>query len=467
VILVLAASMARAARPTEGGAYAYDESDTVSYLDGALGRVRTWYSTSGTNQVQDGDEDGNGVPDFAETVAREAEQVLALYEALGFLPVVSDEGGGGSDAIDAYLVDFAGTGDGNFATESCTRAGVCSGYFQMENDFKGYGYRSDEEAIRVLVSHELFHAVQAAYDAGEEVWFSEGTATWAERMYDPESQDFLYFAQAYLDDTGRSLDEPPAGPVPTFAYATALWWWYLSERLGHEAIVELLAATPGDTDMLAALAALLEARGTSLAEEWPTFAQWNLATGARAGAIEGYDFAAELTGIPALVDGDTVMDDNRFYPLAASYYGIAHPGGPLRFAIEEEAPALVFHVMAVDDAGRVQPPLATFAGADQDLGDLPAGEYWLVGSNPTLDTQSTKREFCFGGSCASIEDSGVVDSGGDSGAGGSNPGNDDGGDAPASENPACGCGTSSAPGAGLAGALVAALVARARVGRHA
>lgn len=454
------ATVALAARPTEGGTWAYDESDTVVYVDGAQGRVRTWYSTSGTNEVDEGDEDDDGVPDFAQTVAREAEAALALYEAMGFRPLVSDEDRGGSDATDVYLVDFGGSADGNYAAESCTRDAVCSGYVQMENDFRGYGYGSDDEAIRVLVSHELFHAVQAAYDSGEEVWFSEGTATWAERVYDPESQDFLYFAQAYLEDTGRSLDEPPAGPVPTFAYATALWWWYLSERLGDHAIVELLEATPGEADVLQEMAALLQAHGTSLAEEWPIFAAWNLATGARAGSVEGYDFAAELAGIPVSADGATAEDDNRFYPLAASYYGIAHAGGELRFAIEEEAPSLVFQVFGVDAEGRVQPALATFAGSDRALGEFPAGEYWLVGSNPTLDTQSTKRAFCFGASCATA-DTGAGDSAEDDSGLPPGPGSDAGA-APTGESPACGCGARDAGAGGGVALVLAALLARRR-----
>jgi hypothetical protein len=44
--------------------------------------------------------------------------------------------------------------------------------------------------VDTVGSHALFHAVQNAY-ASLPVWMSEGTAVWAEKQYDPRSQDFI------------------------------------------------------------------------------------------------------------------------------------------------------------------------------------------------------------------------------------------------------------------------------------
>ena len=403
------------ARPTEGGQYAFDDADVVTSLDSPNSGVRVWYSTEGPSVVLLDDADDNGLPDFAELVAAQAEDVVATYAEAGFRPPVADGVKGGSDAMDAYLVDFAGKSDGQFVSESCDGA-ICSGYFVMENDFQGYGYPDVPEAVRVLTSHELFHAVQAAYNATSPVWFSEGTAVWAERFYDPDNSDFLSFCDAYLTDTGRSLDEPPAGPVPTFAYATALWWWYLSEQYGVGSIADLLDRSADGEEILAAMAEVEAQGGGTIEEDWSTFARWNLATGSRAGAAASYTFAADLREIRIRSEDASISDDNRFYPLAASYYSIQHPGGDLRFAIEESAPNLAFSVHAADAEGRALDALQVFPGENADLGDQPAGTYWLVGSNPTLDTQSTKRLICFGGDVSAC---GVPDSGGgsaDSGA---------------------------------------------------
>lgn len=385
-----------AARPTEGGQFSFDASDVVTSYDSPAGAVRVWYSTDGPNAVRLDDGDATGVPDFVENVGATAEDVLATYAAAGFRPPVSDETGGGSPAMDAYLVDFGGSADGHYAAESC-EGEVCSGYFVMENDFEGYGYGDLDEAIRVLTSHELFHAVQAAYDAETESWFSEGTAVWAERLYDPDSADFIGFCGEYLQDPGRSLDEPPAGPVPTFAYSTALWWSFLSTTYGDDVVVALLERS--GEELLPAMVDIQEARGGTLAEDWTTFARWNLATGSRAGAAESHAFAAELRTFRIDDDESSLADDVRFYPLAASYFAISHPGGPLRFGIDEPAPNLAFSLHAEDAEGRSTEAVTAFSGAATDLGDHAEGVYFLVGANPTLDDQSTKRDICLGPDC--------------------------------------------------------------------
>lgn len=390
--MILLVSLALA-RPTSGGGYAFDDTDTVTWVDGPTGAARVWYSTEGNNVVQAGDADGDGVPDFAALVAATTEEVLLFYQDQGFRPIPDDGDAGGSAAMDVYLVDFHGDADGHYSTESCDRDDVCSGYFVMENDFAGYGYSNDAEAVRVLTSHELFHGVQGAYDYDEEGWYQEGTAVWAERLYDPESDDFLWFCQAYLADAGRSLSRPPAGPIPTFSYSTALWWWFATERYGTGWMVDFLEATTSSDDLLA----MLDER-VDLATDWVDFASWNLATGRLAGVEESYTFAAELRGLVLEDTGASLDDDQRFYPLATTYYKLEHGGGPLQFGLEADAPDLVFRLYATNAAGQLDGLVAEPAPTVglQELGDFDAGDYYLLGTNPTLAEDSTKVRFCLG-----------------------------------------------------------------------
>lgn len=435
------------ARPDAGtGLYAFDETDVVVSIDSPAASVRVWYSVDGPNVVKADDDDADGVPDFATEVALTAEHVLQVYADAGFRAPLSDGARGGSAAMDVYLVDFAGNADGMYAAESCSsRPTQCSGYFVMENDFAGYGYADLASAIRVLTSHELFHAVQAAYDAEEEVWFSEGTAVWAENLYDPGNADFLHFCSAYLDDPGRSLDEPPSGPVPTFAYATGLWWWFLANRYGDDVMVSLLEATESGDTLLADMALLQEERGGTLTDDFATFARWNLATGAYAGAAESYPFAADLGAPRAEDNGAPIVDDNRFYPLATTYYKLEHPGGEVWFAAEADAPELAFSLHATTPDGDVLDALTTFAGSvtPMSLGELDAGDYWLVGANPTLAEESTKVLVCLGSAADVAACAPAADTGGDTG--GDDP------DAPE------GCGCTSGSGT-LSGALLVAAV---------
>jgi hypothetical protein len=369
-------------------------------FDGAEGRARVWYSEAGPNATLRADADQDGIPDFVEAVAARTEDVLDVYAGVGFRAPLPDSGAGGSDALDVYLVDFGGDADGMYVAEACDAAPrACAGHVLLENDFVGYGYASIDTAVTVLVSHELFHAVQAAYDADQELWVSEGTATWAEDLYDPGSRDFLRFCGAYLQDAGRSLDRPPTGPVPAFAYGTALWWWFLADRYGTDVLVDLLEdSASSDGDALGDVGRRVEEAGGALDADFADFARRNAATGLRAGAEPGYPFAAQLTPPPLAARGASIDDTNRYYPLAATYYGLEHPGGAAWFATGTDAPDLVFSLHPLDGAGRLQAPLDTFAGtaAPRALGELAAGSYVLVGVNPVRAEASTRVRTCLG-----------------------------------------------------------------------
>lgn len=444
--MILALAQLALARPTESGLYRFDETDVVTYVDSENGLARVYYSTEGPNVVKEGDEDGNGVPDFAELVGAYTEDVLATYVDAGFRPVVSDEGRGGSDAMDVYLVDFGGDADGAYSPETCD-GDVCSGYFTMENDFQGYGYSNVESAVSTLTSHELFHAEQAAYNSGEESWYAEGTAVWAERFFDPTSEDFVWFCGAYLEDTGRSLNVPPTGPVPTFAYATAIWWEFVTLRYGDDWMVDYLDASGAGEDLVEALDARVDLR-----TDFVDFAGWNLRTGRLAGGMDqGYDFAAEI-GPPTFEDSAGALDDDqRFYPLATTYYKLKWDGGDLQFGLEADAPDLVFQLWETDADGVVTGLVAEPASVAGlvDLGELPGGDYYLLGVNPTLAENSTKVRFCLGAdatACAPAGDSG--DTGDTGGAGTDEPGG-------------CGCGAAGVnPSGVLFAAALAALVRR-------
>jgi hypothetical protein len=424
-LILLLSSTVFAARPDNGGGlFSFDDADVLSHVDGPEGLVRVHYSIDGPNVTRLDDDDKSGFPDFAEEVAATAEDVLDFYSALGFFaPLSESEMGlgelGGSDALDFYLVDFGGSADGQFSVDSCG-GGVCSGYMIIENDFTGYGYGSLSEAIAVLTSHELFHGVQYAYSDSQPVWLSEGTAVWAEHQYDPSVDDFYWFCGEYLEDPGRSIDSPPAGSVTSFSYGTALFFQFLTERLGAGVGPDLQDALVGrdDTESVAAISDTLAAYGTDLETEWSVFARWNLATGTRAGAAEGYPFAAEVRGIEAEAEGSAIVDDNRFYPLAATYFRLDHPGGELFFATAEDPLGLIFSLHPVADGGSDGPVIdsvETFSPQSAELrslGEQDAGGYWLVGTHPIAADQSVKIEFCLGlaedveGCVAEVEDTG-------------------------------------------------------------
>ena len=404
VVMLTAPSNARAERPDMGGdLHSFEPTDVLAFTDSPSGRVRVHYSVDGPNTTRLADTDADGVPDLPQTVASTADAVLDAFVAAGFrAPLAESSVGlgplGGTDAFDFYLVDFGGGADGLFSVDGC-RQGLCAGHMLIDNDFVEYNYPSVPAAIRVLASHEMFHAVQAAYRDELPVWLSEGTAVWAEDLFQPGVQDFLDFASSYLSDADRPIDRPPVGPVPAFAYGTCLFWKYLTLLHGDAFLPALLtrAATREPLDALEDTLLLFE---SDLSEAFIGFTAANLNTGARTNDEAIYPFAARLYGLEAESRGETLSADHRFYPLSATYWTLAHPGGPVDFGTSDEATGLVLTLQATTPAGKLLAVVATWepvAGEVRSLGDLPEGRYWLSGTYPQRASQSRKILFCLGG----------------------------------------------------------------------
>ncbi len=152
--------------------------------------------------------------------------------------------------------------------------------------------------------HELFHVVQAAADADAEPWWSEGSAQWAAKSANPELTDLEKFLPSYFNDPGRPLDAPASGAASAFLYATAIWPVYLDSQFGKAVIVDIfdeMKQAPGaSTD---SMDTVLGAQGSSLGQEFATFAVWNTATGARAPEGVGYPDAAKYPQVkPEAID---------------------------------------------------------------------------------------------------------------------------------------------------------------------
>lgn len=322
---------------TEGGGLQFDfeEGDVVETHPSPGGRFLVHYTRDGINAVPEDDDDTSGVPDFVEEVATTYDEVLATYESLGFRAPLDDgdvDDNGGDDRFDVYLVDFAGVGDGAYRDDACD-GDRCAGFMTQENDFAGYGYPSRTVAIRILCSHEFFHAVQSAYDNGQGSVLAEGTAVWATEAFDPSLGDFEAFLPGYMGNPDRPIDEPLPGPVDPFSYGSAIFFQYLAEAHGEDAVASLVEATEDgaggvdDPYWLDQLEPVLgEIDGTSFAEAFTEFATWNLYTDEAADPARSY---ADGDGYPRVRIDPEVMpyvDERlRLYRASAQYIG-ASPG---------------------------------------------------------------------------------------------------------------------------------------------
>ncbi len=306
----------------------------------------------------------------------------ARYEALGFLPARSDalvpDGTGGSERFDVYLLDFGGSADGAFRREICAPAGGCAGYMVEENDFTGYGYPTRGYAVRLLASHEFFHAIQAAYDrdgATQGAVLSEGTAVWASERFDPGLRDLEGFAAGYLERTDRPLGTDPLGPVPAFAYGAGIFFEHLSTRHGDgvvAALLEALAAAPAGSRWTESLDALLAARFADAFEPaFLDFAARLVFLGPRADDTRGLPRAAAFPGVTTRVVTLPFADASlRLFPASARYFEAIAAPGPLVVRAREGDAASGATVLAYALARGV--PVAEARGLGEASLEVPA-----------------------------------------------------------------------------------------------
>ncbi|MCK6546413.1 hypothetical protein L6R52_11235 [Myxococcota bacterium] len=398
----------------------YDPNETVESWVSPAGRIRVHFSRTGRNAVLAADADTSGVPDFVELTGRTYDAVRDVYHGpLGLREPVSDAilGGandGGDDLFDVYLVDFAGRGDGAYRQDACRneRPSECTGFMLQENDFRNYGYPSLEVAIKILASHEYFHAVQAAYDADQDVVFSEGTAVWATERFDVTLADFEAFIGAFLERPDRPLNVVSGGVVDAKSYGTAIFFQFLTERYDPLAVPSLLedvadgANGVADPEWFADLDPWLQRRyGSSFAEALSDFAVWNLYLRERANAAWSYDrgnsypaVTMEATTLPLHVTGP------RYFSASAKYYsadvdGRAEATAALVVAPGEESELDGLRVFLAAVRGRAVSMATelTDVTAGVETIDLEAADEVVaivVNTNPSGN--SKRPDLCFG-----------------------------------------------------------------------
>jgi MYXO-CTERM domain-containing protein len=460
--------------PDEGTVFRFAPEDVIERFDEE--RVRVHFTRAGANAVPATDEDGSGIPDFVELAGDATETALDFYAAEGFLAPLGDAAlaeNGGDARFDVYLVDFFGSADGAFVRDRCsTEAGsaTCIGHFVMENDFATVSTVRREQAARIVATHELFHAVQVAYDATRDSILGEGTAVWATDRLDPSLREVAAFSGGYLESIERPLDVPRAGVVlDPFAYGSAIFFQFLEERHDEVLVLELWEACAAEPDegWLALLDELLVARGSSFAEEMELFAVWNLFTDRRANPEVSYAEGARYQPVTLREEALPLIDERPRHARAATRGYAFSPGGRTSIdarlgGTDEDRAGLVLRLARVDD------DVVTVAEAGTTRLDVAGAEEVIVLVVNTARVGEARRAtVCVGdpselSACdapvpmedAAVElDAGIVeDAGVEADAGTPSEGGGDG----------CGCRSGGSSAAGWMGLALVALLRRRR-----
>jgi hypothetical protein len=195
----------------------------------------------GLDAPDPGDADGDGVPDFVERVLRVAERVHSVENGrLGWREPRSDgRNGGRNGKTDVYLSQIGGelfgyaAPDRGQATKAHRIPRRLHGYLVLDNDYSAFEFPGTKPLadLQVTFAHEYNHILQFGYDAYQDPWFAEASATWMEDQVYNGIDDYLRYVRRWV-----RLWETPLTANSIKEYGSAVWNQWLARRYGPEII---------------------------------------------------------------------------------------------------------------------------------------------------------------------------------------------------------------------------------------
>ena len=201
------------------------------------------WTTSGADAVSTVDNNTNGKPDYVDAVMATVDGVRSTYVNAGYRTPDPDGSAGGNAKTDIYLGDVGAEGLYGYCTTDQPNLDPppynAWAFCVLDNDYSPSQFSTNTplENLQVTAAHEYFHAVQFAYDAFEDSWFLEATATWAEdELYDDVDDNLQYLARSPLSQPGRPLDTwaNDNGPDSGAQYGEWIFFRFLSENISAE-----------------------------------------------------------------------------------------------------------------------------------------------------------------------------------------------------------------------------------------
>ncbi|MEK7671280.1 MAG: MXAN_6640 family putative metalloprotease, partial [Bacteroidota bacterium] len=294
-----------------------------------------------THAVNSYDGNGNGTPDYVDTVLAVIEQVwLTEHITMQYVLSPSDGIQGGDGRYDVYLFKI-GAGFYGYAqpedsigdnpnSPGVVEINAFTSYLALRNNYAGFR-RSPAQNIMHTSAHEFFHAIQFGYDTYEKPWLKEATAAWSEdEVFDDINQNYDHLP-AWFNAPHIPLDaDNREGQGVTYTghwYGSMIFFRYLREHVGGRETIKRIwersvvyNSATGDFSFRAIEDALNE-QGTNFENVFRNFTTANLIrTIAPFNYEEGENYPE--IGFDALLFGDrTITGPLRRH--ASLYYRIS------------------------------------------------------------------------------------------------------------------------------------------------
>ena len=306
------------------------------------GHFRVHYDTEGSDAVDPTDDDTNGIPDYIDLAATVLDSTWELeVEQLGYNPPPSDNGLGGGDEYDVYVIDLGHGGCGFSApVYGCAYPGssnaVTHSHLEIDNNFTDPSYVQTRglDALRVTIAHEFHHAIQFGYYAGREgSWWQESTSTWMEEVAYPHIDDYLQYLSHFLSIPHLALNS--GRPNGEHTYGTAIFSHFLDQHYSRDLNrliwEELKERQSANLDHFDRVIRRVEPGGLGVAIG--KFAVWNYFTGRRHRRgfyAEGDKYPLVPTHDIAVAAKAVVRDSSLLDATGSNYLRLApqlRPGG--------------------------------------------------------------------------------------------------------------------------------------------
>ncbi|HET9722894.1 MAG TPA: MXAN_6640 family putative metalloprotease [Actinomycetota bacterium] len=405
------------ARPTDPGdadEYTVGEQTPVCSANGCVHYVAT---TTDAPDLTD-TTPPNGTPDYVDTTLATLDDVwgseVTTYGYRAPKADTTSSNNGGSGLIDVYIADVGADGLYGYCTTDDPNAEPGSGYQYW--DFSAYCVVDDDfavsqfpsgangiDALQVTMAHEFFHAVQFAYDAGEDRWFMESSATWIEdEVFDPINDNWQYLPKSPIGEPQVPLDANNRFNV----YGDWIFHRFFAESApGADPVVIRHAweyadgsAVGPDKYSLKAIEAVVKDLGARFRWMFADFAMWNDVPAAVYDEGADYGFAPftdafKITRTKSSPSGSTLIDH-----LSSRYFWFV-PGRGVRsdaklfvgmnapaYKTGPEASVVVFY-----DSGKVVfKPLAVDRAGEADI-VVPFGKGKIVEVDLVMTNTSIRR----------------------------------------------------------------------------
>lgn len=282
------------------------------------------------------------IPNSHEAYADSAATYLDLawttiIDSLGFAAPPADGTEGGGPEYDVYL-DELGAGLSGFTawdpgkplSDGANKR--YAAYSVLDNDFL-FVRTKGMDGLKITAAHEFFHGVQVgSYGVWTTIpngdfYFYEISSVWMEDVIHTNVNDYFFdlpaYFQNFVDFQGHNLAFTTYTPLYP-GYERSIWAHFLTKKFGRNTIRQAWEAMRTEP-FLKSMDRVLSNYGTSLAEEFATFSQWNFFTGSRADTVryypEGKQYPLLKPNAVQRYDGfSTVSIRFGSYPLSSQVY---------------------------------------------------------------------------------------------------------------------------------------------------